>query len=342
MKRFNLILNHTRKITGNENIDGITDSEFVQHANDAQRKIQTIIVSNYNDLFLKEIYIGYESKKLKYELPDDIFANNRLKLVEWLSSSSSIDASSWLTSTPYVIGSVILGPDKVMYTCILAHTSSTSFYVSKKLRWIESSIHNNNYSRLERASINEKSKFVGWYTEDKNLCLTFDPDKSLNLGLRVSYPRIIKDIDIRRGTVSAISPNLIVNIATVPSGTVFDVDYISIVDFDGNTVQNNIQVTGYNAGTGAISTTTTIDTTCNGKYVVYGKDTTTHSELPDICEPYLIEYMALRTSTSDSSSDSQMIAGIFAPLATDLEKIFSVQDESSRYTPIIDSDYLYL
>ena len=341
MKRFNLILNHTRKITGNENVDGIFDNQFVQYANDAQRKMQTIIVSNFNDLFLKEIYLGYESRKLKYELPSDIFASNRLKLVEWLDSSSSSSASNWLASTSYLVGSVIIGPDKVMYTCILAHTSSVSFYASKKLRWVESSIYNNGYSRLERASINEKSKIIGWYTEDKNLCLTFDPDKTLDLGLRISYPRILKDIDIRRGIVSDDSP-FTVTLASVPSNTIFDVDYVSVVDFDGNTIQNNIQVSSYASGTGIIITPTTIDPACIGGYVVYGKDSTTHSELPEICESYLIEYMALRVSTSDSSSDAQLIAGIFAPLSADLEKIFSIQDESSRYSPIIDSDYLYL
>jgi len=216
----------------------------------------------------------------------------------------------------------------------------TDVFTPHRIRCVERTDTNSDgYYRLPRINPIERNRLHGYFLRENKLILDRESRISNSIGLRIQYVKKIPKIDIRRGQITSLSP-LTVDTGTVPENTDFNVDYISIVDKDGTQNVTGIYITGYTAGTGVIATTATLTGASIGDYVVYGTYASTHSELPDVMEKYLLEYAAMRLFHRDSSVDIATQSQLLLSVENELEQLFSDDHEDVKEVVIKDFDYL--
>jgi hypothetical protein len=162
-------------------------------------------------------------------------------------------------------------------------------------------------------------------------------------------------MDVRRGIVtdvtstSGVISNLVVD---ADSGTVpFDIsdfeefDRISVVDADGVQQARNIPLDSVNSnGTLTVRSGFTLqtgETIAVGNYVILGENSTTHLQLPQTCEKYLIEYATWKMFMRDSSTDSGEQAGVVSALEADIVDAFAEISGDVDRIPIINADNLW-
>lgn len=141
------------------------------------------------------------------------------------------------------------------------------------------------------------------------------PNAGVTDGLRITYRRELKTLDVRRGEISAVSfhtdeldtitinddPTFAKDDGSVQAAAdlLNRADYICIVDSDGNSVLPSIKINGYDSSTHVISirdgqTTTLTEEELVGNYIVAGQWASTHSELPASAERFLMEWARYR------------------------------------------------
>lgn len=86
MKRTEYLVTELRNSTDNAQANGVKDAEIISYLNYGQKLIQNIIfkVNPKADIFKKKVLYSYDSSG-EYTLPDDIFAQNSISSVEYLS-----------------------------------------------------------------------------------------------------------------------------------------------------------------------------------------------------------------------------------------------------------------
>lgn len=98
-------------------------------------------------------------------------------------------------------------------------------------------------------------------------------------------------------------------LTTIAANTMDDQDFVTVVNSTGTQLAAGLPVDDYNSTTGILTLTpghtlATGETLPADAYVVGGQDSTSHSELPDICERYLIAYASWKVLKRDSMVDS--------------------------------------
>jgi hypothetical protein len=76
-----------------------------------------------------------------------------------------------------------------------------------------------------------------------------------------------------------------------------------------------------------------------GDYVVPGERATTHSELPDNCERYLISYVTWKILKRDSSTGSQEHVQELQMLAQQIVEAYAAAAQDVTRIPIINTDW---
>lgn len=271
-RRLELLIKFLRESVEFPHADGDTDSvsdlEFVQYLNDGQDFLFGDLINAHANFYLTTDTVDIVADQQSYTLPSNMFMGSKIKKVEYLYGSGSQDYRAIPVGTEFDL-----------------RTDYTSSYPALYCR-------GNSYLKLSPL-----------------------PSSSLTDGLRITYTRKIKRLDIRRGVIaSASKTGTTLNTITLDltpalgkdSGTVSAArdllnvsDYICVVDSDGTSVLDAIPIDSYNSSTGVITvrssyTTTVAAASFVDKYVVTGDYTSTHSELPDNCERYLLTFSTLK------------------------------------------------
>ena len=277
MRYVQYIIEQIRRETENEDVSdfiGIQDSEFLQYINDAQHRLQSKIVAKHPSVFIEEAIINTVSGQESYSLPSDAFLGNKISNVEFSSSGEEQDY--------YVLEEVSL-------------------------------------KKRQSGSTGDPSKYI---RKSGKVLLSPIPTSGK---LRINYVKRIPELDLRRGYVTGIcsdtsyttestcvsgggswtappsdlssSTTLKLNSTELLTSTtdLAEHQYICIVDKDGNMKMKNIPLSAIidvNNLTLGSHTAEDGESISVGDYVVGGKDTTTHSELPRNVERYLIAYGA--------------------------------------------------
>ena len=156
--------------------------------------------------------------------------------------------------------------------------------------------------------------------KDNKILINPIPQSALTSGLRLSYQKKVRRLDIRRGRISAISKSgstlstLSINLTpslgkdgntTVAARNMLNkCDKICVVNKAGRAVLNNIPVDAYNSSTGVLTigttdadaafTTTFTSPDFVNNYIVIGEYSTTHGDFPDeTVERYLVAYSTM-------------------------------------------------
>jgi len=227
----------------------------------------------------------------------------------------------------------------------ISYTLPTDMFATNRIISVEWSLDNTTlvnrrvYTKLKKIVPGEQNHLIGYFIQQNNLIISPVPTKPTSGGLRINYFRKPNRLDIRRGVITSLSPLTITALGDTATYGLQD-DLLSIVDDTGSVLVTNIANGGYNSGTGVITTTSSLSGASVGNYVLLGGSSTTHCELPDLAERYLIEYAKLMMFHKDSSADVAAQSQILQSLEEDILDLFSNNSMDEDYVPVVNTDYM--
>lgn len=307
MRKLETLITASRRATENQEYNdtsGIQDEEFIQYFNDGQEEVQALINSNFPHVLMKIKEMNVSANTEEYAIPDDVYLGTRIDFIEFTQSGAP-----------------------------------------------------QNYYPLKKGSVKERLSGIqtdpSFYIRNGNSIFLEPKPQSSGSKIRITYQRTIPTLDIVRGTVEAVT--LDSNTRTVISLTLDDTvtmditalteqNYMTVIDKNGNIKMKAIPVVSISS-----SGVVTLDagfvyesgeTISAGDYVVRGKYASNFSQLPDVCEKYLLEYCNTRILVRDSSTDADSVAQLLAKIQNTIQTAFAEPDNDPDYVPVLDGQYL--
>lgn len=208
------------------------------------------------------------------------------------------------------------------------------------------------FQPLKRSAYREKDVVLGYSLLGKNVVFTSNPT---NMGSRealITYNYRLPVISLRVGKISAVDNNA--KTITLEAGYLEDFqntyEFISIVDkfgnriLDtdslGNQVQKNLYIENFNESTFVITTDGDLSNVDNTHYVVMGENSSSHSFLPEECEPFLLSHVQRRTLSKISSEDVIKESAFTAEERQDIITLFEDNVKDILYPVNTDKDYM--
>lgn len=299
----NRLIDQVRRQTENEDVTssvGITDAEFLQFLNDAQHRLQSVITSTHPTIFTNEKELDVIVDLEAYSIPSDALMQNKLVTVEYSPSGAFED---------------------------YYHLEPT---------------------RMKRRDTAVQGFPVTYIRRSGKILLQPRPQQAGLL--RVNYVKRLWELDTRRGIIqTAVTDDTAKTItslqldASSPSpaldtNSLLEHNYLCIVDRDGNMKMQNIPFTAIDSATGVVTIDSSFtfesgESLSPGDYAVGGRDASTHSELPRMCERYLIAYCAWKILKRDSSIDSAEAQAELSEMESDIVNSFADITDDVTYVP---------
>tara|TARA_B100000214_G_scaffold299438_1_gene229603 strand:+ start:7340 stop:8278 length:939 start_codon:yes stop_codon:yes gene_type:complete len=306
MRNLQYIISQVRKQTENEDVSdfaGIQDTEFIQYLNDAQHRLQGIIIASHPRVFLEEKIISVVSDQESYELPSDCYLGNKVHNIEYSSTGDE-----------------------------------------------------NNYYVLEETTLKRRNPGVAGspshYIRMSGKIL-LSPQPSGTGKLRITYAARVRELDIRRAKVEVaptISSSGSWTIALDNANLTTDItsleehDYICVIDKEGKSIVKNIPITSVTSELMTLEAHTvdsesgeTNTSITDAHYIVGGKDTTSHGDLPRSVERYIISYCAWKILKRDSSVDSAEAQQELQGLASEIVNSYALISDDVQFVPQLNS-----
>lgn len=305
MRYLQRIIDQVRRQTENEDVDdfvGIQDSEFIQYLNDAQFHLQAAIVQQHARAFIQETTIDTVSDQERYDLPSDCLLGNKVHNVEYSSTGNDEDYYSLDEDT-----------------------------IKRRLSGVSGAP--TTYIRLSGQ-------------------ILIAPQPSSGGKLRINYVQRARELDLRIAQVESAptlssSTSWTISLADgfeTNTSSLAEHDYICVVDKLGKSIIKNIEITASSSSeiTCAAHTVSTADgesasDILANHYIVGGKDTTSHCDLPISVERYLIAYCAWKILKRDSSVDSQEAITELQGLAQEIVNSYAMISDDIQYIPQLNS-----
>ena len=245
-------------------------------------------------------------------------------------------------------------PNVFLEEYVVSTTTDQDTYTLPSDCFLENKINNVEYSStgedadyyiLEETSLKRRNPGItgapGKYIRmSGKIVLNVAPQSSGKL--RITYVKRLNELDLRTALIDSYSAGTITlenNTLTTNTSSLKEHDYICIVDSDGGIIHKNVKKTSQNSlGTQVVIDTSTITgSPVNGQYIVGGKDTTTHSDLPRNVERYLIAYCSWKILKRDSSVDSAEMVQELSQMATDIVKSYAMISDDVQFIPQLNS-----
>ncbi len=305
-RRIDLLISQARRATENEEFSdttGIDDAEFIQYFNDAQHRLQAVITALHPTIFVKEGTIVASPRVEAYDLPEDVYLNNKITLVEYTdvspndyyklgaSTLQNRDSSFYGTPCKYIrrSGQILLSP-------IPQSTGTIRINYAYKIRELDK-----RRGVVSTVTLNSVDSTI----------------TSLVLDTGGNPP--------------------------IDSTSLSEHDYICVVDKNGNIKMKNIPVDTVDTATGAVTissgfTYSSGETISAGDYIVGGQNTSTHSELPRSVERYLLSYASFKIFKRDSSVDSSEAQAELLAMEDDIVNSYAHVSDDVTLIPDINGD----
>lgn len=222
-----------------------------------------------------------------------------------------------------------------------SYSLPSNIYSPNSISSVRISQGNDQFFPLERITEKERQRGYGYAIVADKLYISPVPRWNATNELEITYQRKMNRLGIRSGTVQAYNPGT--GVITLAAGYSSDIgtydDYFCVVDSNGLIVNENLPIVNFSSGS---LTTTAGLTITNGNYVVCGKYATTHSELPEFCEKFMLIYVERKIQSVESSSDLSAVNMFTVEEAQAIRDIFSLSSKDAMYPPITNTDYLWL
>lgn len=198
--------------------------------------------------------------------------------------------------------------------------------------------NNRGYARIKPISESEFSYIFGYITRD-NKVLVSGQNSIANLQkLRITYFRQLPTLDIRQAKVNAVNPGVSISLSSAPTELYSMDDHCSAVDSQGDQVVSDIYYT--NSAGSTLLTANTTGVAVN-QYITAGKNSCNKSLLPDVCEPYLLDYVKQRIYTRNNYEDAGKQMYFTEQQKQEIASIFAKNKKDDDTIPITDVGFLY-
>jgi len=202
----------------------------------------------------------------------------------------------------------------------------------------------NKFYPVRALSNSDRGTGLGYIIRGNKIIFTPIPERTVINGARIIYVRKLYDIGPRFGKITSVTGNTVVFDSLVDEGLeiVNYSDFISVVDVDGEFKSKKIRIDNYDA-TGISHTVTTSDDLSDvqiGDYSMSGENTTTHSELPDVCELTLTNFVERTIHTVDSSADMSSSNNLTNEERSAIIELFKSTPQDPAYPPIFSDEYI--
>lgn len=304
MKLVNKLISQIRVQTENENEAAIEDSEILQYLNDAQERLHAVVSAKYPKVFLETKEYNIVTGQSDYELPVNVFLDNKVLNVEY---SYTGDTEDYYPLDPITL------KERTNYSGYPVNYIRRSGKVtldpipdspSGKIR-VE-------YVKRIR-HLDKRRGVIDLITTDSSTITSLVLDTSNSLAIDTDA---FEDVEY----VCLVDKYGNVGYANIP------VDSI-----DSSTGSVTI-TSGYSFGTG--------ESASPGDYIVIGENTSTHSEFPRNCERYLIAYASWKLLKRDSSADYAEQQQELLAMEDDIVNSFADVDDDFVKIPVYSSfDY---
>jgi hypothetical protein len=144
-------------------------------------------------------------------------------------------------------------------------------------------------------------------------------------------------LDVRQAKVSAVTPGVSLSLNTTPTSLYEMDDHCSAVDAQGDQVVGDIYFTNTSGSTLTTTNTTGVTTS---HYITAGANSCNKSQLPDACEPYLLDYVRQRIYTRNNYNDAEKQIFFTEQQKADIISIFSKNKKDDDRIPVVDIDFL--
>lgn len=352
MNRTEQLIKHIRLTTDNSQLNVLPDDTILEFINDAQNRIQSLIFQEFPNcnLFDSVGFITTAYAQDEYSL-DSLENENEIASIETAGAFTAGERYKIVSvgTTDFKLIGASVNRVGIEFTATGAGAGTgqavkiypSLIFADNSVSLIERSDNlTNTFYPLKRISNKERIAGFGYYIRNKNIVISPLP----GIGrLRITYAKNWTPLDIRRGQIQTVTAktSLVLTSGTVPTGSDFsNVDYISVIDADGNVIRSNIKVTSYTSATRTIATPDLLTDVAAGMYVCYGKYATNFFELNQLITRYLKEYVAMRVLMKDTAKDTQVVSGLLATLESEIVKLYSDNSSDAQTIPINSTDYL--
>lgn len=196
---------------------------------------------------------------------------------------------------------------------------------------------NDGYVKISPISEAELAYSFGYIIRDNKLIISGKDGYAGYANVRITYFRHLKSLGIRQAKVTAVTPNTSISLSAAPLHLYNVDDHCSTVDAAGDQVVSDIYFT--NTSGSSLTTTDTTGVAAN-QYVVAGKNSCNKSELPDICETYLLDYVRQRMYGRNNYNDAGKQEYFTSQQKEQIVSIFSKNKKDSDSLPVTDTDFL--
>lgn len=295
MRSVNALLTVVGSLSGNPRAEvtstaGIPDDTIIEALNDAQTRLQTIILRDtpHCRIWDKKSTQALVAAQDEYSLPSDAFYKSFIRRLEFSDTTLAADYYDIPMDNPRKFSGQTWNWPKAY--CIEGEKLSLSPIPSSA----GGSLRTTYVRALDK--LDKKRGTV----------------KSVTTvgGLGVSYATIVLEND-----------------STLDATALAANDYVCVCDNHGVVKHYAVGVVSYTSGTQTLNLDSGVlvadGAIAAGNFITTGKYSTTHSALADECERYLIQYAVWSLQRLDSSSDSPETNTLLAAIETDILTAFS-------------------
>lgn len=200
---------------------------------------------------------------------------------------------------------------------------------------------NDGFVPINRVDESDRAYLSGYFVRNGQIIFTgnqaaFHPYQQV----RVTYYRKMPRFDKRWGTIQTVNSGVSIVLQSGYDDLASTVDdYITVVDGLGNVVRDNIHISSFSGGT-TWTTTDALTGVVAGNFVCMGKDANNFSELPEECEPYLLDYVRRRLYGRNVYNDGDKQYDFTAEQKDELIRLFSNNTKEILSPPITDLTFL--
>lgn len=302
--RLDILIRQARARAGNQEFgdgQGVPQRNYVDYANNAQQRLYNLMMLRNPNLFTKQGYVSTTANVAEYDLPTDVYLKSRLLSVQY---------------TPN-------GNAQLYYP--LAH-------------------------RSPRQQVSISALPDAYFLRNGQIILSPMPMTGYANAIRLNYQYVIPTLDMRRARIASVNTGTgtytLVDDALLTQETESDlsnewVDTVSVVDSTGLVKDAAKTFVSYNSTTKALVCTSLVGSLAvAGDFLVFGSNVTTHSVLPDICGRYIVEYMALRSQVSDTSTEAQSTNAILTSMEQEILESIDMLEDDPVAIAILDNSML--
>lgn len=193
--------------------------------------------------------------------------------------------------------------------------------------------------KLTKIQSYERGNLTGYFIENNTIGFTTGLLSQYG-SFKVKYFKRLPTLDIRRGKISARTATSITLAVGFSTAIETLSEFVTVVDRYGTVIQAGLPIDAFNTGTGVITTEgLDIALVTTDHYVVCGKLATSHCQLPEECESFLLDFTQKKMRSKNVSKETSNQSLFSEEQKELLVGLFQGNSADPMYPPILDNNW---